>query len=396
MEKTGPDRVLYRVADLIGQQTDEILTANAQDMAGADSADLALYDRLKLDLSKIQAMQQALIDTAEKPNPVGIERYRYQSPDGLLVINKTAPFGTILIIYESRPDVTIEAAAIAFKAGNKILLKGGTEARRSNLALIKCWQQALAEYQMDTNWVQYLDFDREATTDLLLKSEGKIDLIVPRGGEMLIRMVKSIATAPVLVSGRGNNFIYLAPDADPTKARMILVNSKLQKISGCNAADKILFDSSMPELDTFLSELISTFTEAGVQIMGDVSMASYLKEHQIHTDPSIWYEEFLSKKIFMAILSDMDQAITVINTYSGKHTAVILTEDKSKASQFMDQIDSASVIHNASSRFTDGGQFGLGAELAISTDKIHHRGPMGLDHLVTNKWYVFGNGQIRR
>lgn len=342
-------------------------------------------------------MIQSLKETIEQPDPVGREKYQYTHPQGMQIYNRTAPFGTILIIYESRPDVTIEAAALAFKAGNKILLKGGKEAKNSNLWLVDLWHKALALEGLDTTYIQYLDYSREQTLDLLKNSEQNIDLIVPRGGDQLIHLVKTNSSAPVLVSGRGNNFIYIHDQADPAKALDIVVNSKLHKISVCNATDKVLIDQNHPDLKQITETLVAALHASEVEILGDTSLASQKDQLKIGItkDESIWYEEFLAKKILVAEIDNLDQAIQKINQYSGRHTAVIVTEDQHAATRFMEEIDAASVIHNASSRYTDGGQFGLGAELAISTDKLHHRGPLGLNQLVTNKWYVYGNGQVR-
>ena len=385
------------MADLLTRHRVEILEANHQDLAAAGQEDPTIIDRLKIDDHKIDGMIQSLTETISKPDPIGISRYQYLHPQGMQIINRSAPFGTILIIYESRPEVTIEAAALAFKAGNTILLKGGKEARRSNLLLVQYWHQALEMHHMSNSLIQYLDYTREQTTALLKSPHTKIDLVVPRGGDALIDMVRSLSTAPVLVSGRGNNFIFVHAHADLNKASEIIFNSKLHKISVCNAADKILFDRHIPGLTAFIHATHQILMASGVEVIGDESIRQAVPDLdiQINTDESVLYEEFLAKKIMLCIVQDLDKAIYKINRYSGGHTAVILTEDLVTAHRFMDQIDAASVIHNASSRYTDGGQFGLGAELAISTDKLHHRGPLGLDHLVTNKWYVYGDGQIR-
>jgi glutamate-5-semialdehyde dehydrogenase len=389
--------VLARMASLLTAHKAELMAANEADLSSAPKDDPTIIDRLKIDDKKIEGMIQSLNDTISKPDPIGVTRYEYQHPQGMRIVNRTAPFGTILIIYESRPDVTIEAAALAFKAGNTILLKGGKEARRSNLLLVKYWHQALVENKLDTDLIQYLDYTRDQTTALLQSSSTHIDLVVPRGGDALIDMVKSLSSAPVLVSGRGNNFIYVHAQADLQKALDIIVNSKLHKISVCNAADKVLFDRSIPTLIPFIHSVYDIMKKSGVELVGDESVTQTVPDLNINIDASeqILYEEFLAKKIMFGIVHDAEEAIQKINKYSGGHTAVIITRDKAVADQFMESVDAASVIHNASSRYTDGGQFGLGAELAISTDKLHHRGPLGLDHLVTNKWYVYGDGQVR-
>lgn len=392
------NKVLRSMADLTALFKSDLFQANAIDLSQADSTDLALYDRLKIDEKKVQGMIQSLNDTIRLDDPVGKEKYRYTHPQGMEIINRTAPFGTILIIYESRPDVTVEAAALAFKAGSKILLKGGKEARLSNLFLVSLWHQALAANGLDTSMIQYLDYTREQTNQLLKSSDQKIDLVVPRGGEALIQMVKSLSTAPVLVSGRGNNFIYVHQDADTAMAIEIILNSKLHKISVCNATDKVLINTHLEGYSDFIKKLSQALIHEECELWGDGTLRDTIPglPIQIDTEDAILYEEFLAKKIMFSLVDNMDAAIEKINTYSGGHTAVIITADTSIANHFMENIDAASVIHNASSRYTDGGQFGLGAELAISTDKLHHRGPLGLEQLVTNKWYVYGDGQVRK
>lgn len=398
MDTITKDKVLQRMADLIFESRSEILDANRMDIASANPLDLALFDRLKIDEKKIEGMIHSLNDTLRLDDPVGKEKYRYTHPQGMEIINRTAPFGNILIIYESRPDVTIEATALAFKAGSKILLKGGKEARLSNLLLVKLWHRALSECGLEASYVQYLDYTREQTNELLRSSDKKIDLVVPRGGDALIQMVKSLSSAPVLVSGRGNNFIYVHKDADPAMAIDIILNSKLHKISVCNATDKVLINTQLQGYVDFIKNLSKALIAEDCELWADGTIQEAIPDLNIHidTDETILYEEFLAKKIMFSLVENIDEAIEKINKYSGGHTAVIITADKSEAIHFMEKIDAASVIHNASSRYTDGGQFGLGAELAISTDKLHHRGPLGLEQLVTNKWYVYGDGQIRK
>ncbi|MEP7322203.1 MAG: glutamate-5-semialdehyde dehydrogenase [Saprospiraceae bacterium] len=391
------NNILAYMATLLDQHRPELIRANHADMLTAPKDDSTIVERLVIDDKKIDSMIQSLTDTISKPDPIGVERYQYQHPQGMMIVNRTAPFGTILIIYESRPDVTIEAAALALKAGNRILLKGGKEARNSNMLLVQYWHEALEKFNMDVNLIHYLDYSRAQTSELLKSSSSGIDLVVPRGGDALIEMVKSLSSAPVLVSGRGNNFIYIHDQADLSNALQIIINSKLHKISVCNATDKILFDQNISGLNAFVESAYELLKKSGVEVIGDESIKSNVNHLNIPIDNSegILYEEFLSKKIMFCIVPNADDAIKKINKYSGGHTAVIITKDTEVANHFMESVDAASVIHNASSRYTDGGQFGLGAELAISTDKLHHRGPLGLDHLVTNKWYVYGDGQIR-
>jgi len=382
------------MAKLVEDRQEDILEANLKDMKGFDQQDLAMYDRLKVDQDKIQSMVLSLKQLAAQQDPLGIERFHFTHDNGLEIYNRTASFGTVMIIYESRPDVTIEAGGIAFKSGNRILLKGGKESLNSNVALVSLWHRALEENEVNREWVSYLNFNRERTREYLKNPDQKIDLIIPRGGENLIAFVKEHATCPVIVSGRGNNFVYVASDADQKKALQIIVNAKTDKISACNALDKVLIDRNLPDYEAFIRNLVSELKELHVRVLATSGMNDF-SGVEITEDESIWYEEFLDFKIVLSDIHSMDEAIAMINTYGGGHSASIITEDSNKAGEFLNNVDAAAVYHNASTRFTDGFQFGLGGELAISTDKLHQRGPIGLQHLVTNKWYIYGNGQIR-
>jgi len=386
--------VLKSMAKLVFQEKDTILNANKIDVSTFAENNKAMYDRLIVNEAKIQGMIESLKQLADQEDPVGKELMHFNHENGLKIINKTAIFGTVMIIYESRPDVTVEAGGIAFKSGNKILLKGGKEAINSNLAIVNLWHKALEENGISKNWVTYLHFNREETQAFLKNPTQKVDLIVPRGGEKLIAFVKEHATCPVIVSGRGNNFIYVDTAADLDKAINIIVNAKTAKISACNALDKVLIDSNLAGFDAFVGKLLEQLEEHKVQILGDAIISKFNNVSPILNEQT-WYEEYLDYKILIAEVGSMEEAITKINKYGGGHSAGIITENKEVATAFLESVDSAAVYHNASTRFTDGFQFGLGGELAISTDKLHHRGPMGLQHLVTNKWYVLGDGQIR-
>jgi glutamate-5-semialdehyde dehydrogenase len=388
------NNVLLTMARLVNDQQDDILRANEKDMKAYDGHDIAMYDRLKVDQEKINGMVTSLEQLAAQKDPVGIERFHFKHENGLDIYNKTASFGTIMIIYESRPDVTIEAGGIAFKSGNKILLKGGKESLNSNLAIVDLWHKALQENKVSKAWVTYLNYDREQTRAYLKHPDQKIDLIIPRGGEKLIAFVKEHATCPVIVSGRGNNFVYVAQDADQKKAMQIILNAKTDKISACNALDKVLINRDLPGYEDFVNRLIQNLQQHKVQILGAKTMASFEGVEPV-SEEEVWYEEFLDYKILIGDVVSGEEAISMINKFGGGHSASIITENKNEAHTFMSSIDAAAVYHNASTRFTDGFQFGLGGELAISTDKLHQRGPIGLQHLVTNKWYVYGDGQVR-
>lgn len=386
--------VLTTMAALLAQERTALKSSNQQDLANYSGEDLAMEKRLLVDDAKIDGMILSLQQLAGQEDPVGKIRFEFVHDNGLKIYNKTAAFGTILIIYESRPDVTVEAGGITFKSGNKILLKGGKESLLSNQKIVSLWHQALESNGVATNWVEYLNYDRAQTQAFLEKPTQKVDLIVPRGGEKLIEFTKKHATCPVIVSGRGNNFVYVSADADLDKAMAVIINAKTSNISVCNALDKVLIDVNLPNWEVFANQLIRALLERKVTVLGDATIAKTTQIPQIDSD-DIWYEEFLDYKIVIGTVSSNQEAIAKINKYCGGHSAAIITESEITAQEFMDNIDASSVYHNASTRFTDGGQFGLGGELAISTDKLHQRGPIGLQHLVTNKWYIYGEGQVR-
>jgi glutamate-5-semialdehyde dehydrogenase len=386
--------VLQTMASLVQQERDKIIQANEVDLNSYNGSDLAMEERLKIDDSKIDEMILSLNQLALQTDPVGVERFEFAHQNGIKVSNKTAAFGTVLIIYESRPDVTIEAAGIAFKSGNKILLKGGKEAAQSNLKIVDLWHQALQENNIEKEWIEYLNFNRDQTQAFLEKPTQKVDLIVPRGGEKLIQFVKEHASCPVIISGRGNNFVYVHQEADTNMALKVILNAKTSKISACNAVDKIIIDTNLPNFDIFITSLIEKLMTHKVKIVVDKSLEGN-KNTTVLEDENIWYEEFLDYKIVIGSVASPNDAIAKINAFSGGHSAAIITKNNAIAQEFMERIDCAAVYHNASTRFTDGGQLGLGGELAISTDKLHQRGPIGLQHLVTNKWYIYGDGQIR-
>ncbi len=387
--------VLDSMVKILDRERTTLINENKKDLEAFQKDDQALYDRLIVDNAKVDAMIKAVKEVREQEDPVGKIKLERHLENGLKIVNKAAPFGTIMIIYESRPDVTIEAAVLAFKANNKILLKGGKEAYNSNVILEKFWHEALAENGLDKSWITLLHLKREETQNFLKNPPEKIDLIVPRGGERLIKFVKDNASCAVLVSGRGNNFLYVSKNADWEKAKRVIMNAKTDKISACNALDNVLIDRDLPDFANKLKDLQKSLKASKVKINVDESVKKVLPDEDLIPGEETWYEEFLAMKIILARAEDIDDAIARINRYSGGHSIAIITENQPEATRFMEEIDSAAVFHNASTRFTDGGQMGVGAELAISTDKLHHRGPLGLPQLVTNKYYVYGDGQIR-
>jgi glutamate-5-semialdehyde dehydrogenase len=341
-------------------------------------------------------MIAAVENVIAAPDPTGKMIYSHERADGLRVENRTVSFGTILIIYEARPDVSIEAAIIALKAGNKILLKGGKEARNTNLFLARLWREALKESDADVDFVKYLDISREETGKLIRGEREKFDIVIPRGGETLIDFVLKNSKVPVIVSGRGNNFSYVDSEADFEMALRIILDGK-QRLSVCNALDKVLINASIPDFAAKVRKLVESLRDKNIEVFGDEAIINLpMRNVQPIRDEEIWHEEFLAAKIVIGTVSSVSEAIEKINKYSGGHSAAIITTNAENAEKFLHEVDCAAVYHNASTRFTDGGEFGLGAEIAISTQKLHFRGPLGAQHLLTNKWFVCGDGQIRK
>ncbi len=394
MNSEQKNNLLLSLAQLLELHRERIIEVNEADMHAFPGMDESMKDRLRVDDKKIDGMIRSLEEVASQPDPEGKILYEFIREDKLRVVNQTVPFGTILIIYESRPDVTIEAAATAFKAGNHILLKGGKEARQTNLLLTALWQQALTEQNVKTDYIQYLDLSREDTQRLIRENSHRADLIIPRGGEGLIQFVLENASVPVIVSGRGNNFLYVDDSSDFEMAVQLILNGK-KRISVCNAIDKVLLHKDLDKLEEKLPILVTHLTEKGIEVWGNKEIASLCDGIKIENDAATLCEEYLAPKLYLSLVDGIDDAIDMINRYSGGHTAVIVTNDATKAAEFMQQVDCAAVYHNASSRFTDGGQFGVGAEIAISTQKLHFRGPLGAQELVTNKWFVYGDGHVR-
>ena len=386
--------VLRTLSDLLEQNREEIILANNRDVESYPNMDASMLDRLMVNNKKIDGMIQSLEEVALQPDPEGKELYKHVREDGLSIINRTVPFGTILIIYESRPDVTIEAAATAFKAGNRILLKGGKESFHTNSLLTELWQEALEKCGVKKNYVEYLKLSHSETQELIKGNSKGIDLIIPRGGEGLINFVLQNSSVPVIVSGRGNNFLFIDDDVDFEMAIKLVINGK-KRISVCNAIDKVLINRNLSNLNDHIHSLVDSLKTKDIEIWGNDEIVDISNEIKVTNDVTTLCEEYLAPKLFLSLVDELDEAIEMINNYSGGHTAVIVTNNQSKADEFMQEVDCAAVYHNASSRFTDGGQFGVGGEIAISTQKLHFRGPLGAQELVTNKWFVYGDGHIR-
>lgn len=386
--------VLLHMADTIDQKRAFIQAENKKDLLAGKEKGLssAMLDRLELSDSVIDSMMNGLREVAALADPVGEVDSMIRRPNGLLVGRMRIPLGVIGMIYESRPNVTVDAAALCLKAGNAILLRGGSEAIHSNMALASVLQEALASQGVDSNAIQVIPLtDREAV-NIMLAQEEHIDLIIPRGGEGLIRFVSETSRIPVLKHYKGVCHIYVDNAADFAKATPIIINSKAQRPGVCNALEGLLIHEEiaagyLPQLAEALKQEDVTLLgcEKSVQIVPDMTPAM----------ESDWGTEFLDLRLCVKVVSDMEEAFTYIERYGSNHTENIITENYSRAQHFIAQVDASAVMVNASTRFNDGGQLGLGTEIGISTTKLHAYGPMGLKELTTQKFIVYGEGQVR-
>ena len=388
-------QVLLNVAKQLSARQDAILAANHIDVQNAVNAGLsaAMQDRLLLNESRLQSLGDAVIAIARQSDPVGSVSAMETMPSGIQVGKMRIPLGVIAMIYESRPNVTIDAAALCFKAGNTVVLRGGKEALHSNLALAECFHQALKEHQLDPAAVTVIpDPDRAIMQELMTLNES-IDLIIPRGGEGLIRYVSENSRIPVIQHFNGVCHLFVDRAADLDKALNILENGKTQRTGVCNALETLLVDKAVAE--QFLPRVAELFNVHKVRTHACEQSLPYFDEAELATEQD-WHAEYLAMEIAVRVVDDIDHAIEHIGEYSSNHTEVIVTEHLSRSQQFLKQVTSAVVMVNASSRFSDGGELGLGAEIGISTSKLHAYGPMGAQSLTTEKFIVLGDGNVRR
>ncbi len=391
-------RALQLIADSIRANQTALLEANSKDLAEARQADLApaLCERLKLNEKRIAAMAQGVEQIAGQIDPVGQVIEGFVRPNGLRIQKVRVPIGVVLFFYESRPNVTSDAAALCLKSGNAIILRGGKEAFHSNRAIVQIISAALKEAQIDPAAVQLVESTDRALVPHLLKLDRYIDLVIPRGGENLIRAVVKDSTIPVLKHFTGNCHIYVDAQTQSMEqqVREVCVNAKTSYPGGavCNAVEHILFHKdAAPRL---LAKVCQDLAAKGVEIRGDERARAFYPQAKPATDVD-WDTEYLAFIVGIKVVDSMDQAIDHINAHGSRHTDAILTESMSSAQAFVQRVDSASVMINASTRFADGGEYGLGAEIGISTDKLHARGPMGASDLTTYKWVVTGQGHVR-
>jgi len=391
---TTKNDALTKIAFALEENRANLLIANSQDMNNARThgLDAAMLDRLALSESRINAMIEGLNQVAALPDPIGHVTDLQSRPSGIELGKMRVPLGVIGIIYESRPNVTIDAASLCLKSGNATILRGGSEAILSNQALASCINQGLLSAGLPSTAVQVIQTtDRDAVGELIIMND-HVDVIIPRGGKGLIKRLTADARVPTIKHLDGNCHVYIDSDADHTKAINIAFNSKTHRYGVCNAMESLLIAESVAlEL---LPKLAAKFTEKGVELRGCEQSIKILPSLNAAVEED-WSEEYLAPILAIKIVTGIDQAIAHINHYSSKHTESIVTENKDTSQQFLAEIDSSSVMVNASTRFADGFEYGLGAEIGISTDKIHVRGPVGLEGLTSQKWVVFGDGQVR-
>ncbi len=389
------NKIIERMAEYLRKRTDELIEANKLDIANAEKKGLskALIDRLTLNEKRITEMVKGLEEVVALPDPVGEITKMWLRPNGMQVGKMRVPIGVIGIIYEARPNVTVDVTGLCIKAGNAVVLRGGSEAINSNVALVKILKEALKKEGMHEGVVTYLDItSREAVLEMI-KLEGIIDLIIPRGGEGLIRTVTENSRIPVLKHYKGVCHVFVDREADLKMAEEICFNAKVQRPATCNAMETMLVDEKNAK--KFLPKMLRRFEEAGVEIRGcEKTREIYPKIKDVKEED--FYREYLDLILNVKVVKDIDEAMEHIEKYGSAHSDAIVTQNYEKAMRFLREVDSSAVFVNASTRLNDGYQFGLGAEIGISTDKIHARGPMGLEELTCTKFIVFGSGQLRQ
>ena len=385
---------LFQLAADLETATASILQANQQDLdqATANGIPEPMIDRLRLTENRIKEMAAGVRQVAGLPDPIGNVEKMWQTEDQLMVGRQAVPLGVIDIIFESRPNVTTDAASLCFKSGNAVILRGGKEAFYSNQALVNLMQQTLKNRKLDTGMIQFVsDTAHEIASDMMRLTE-YLDVLIPRGGAGLIQRVKNSATVPVIETGTGNNHVYVDSYAQLEMAKEIVVNAKAQRPSVCNAIETLLVHEDIAP--QFLPLIEQALTEKSVELRADQQALNDLETATLASEAD-WSTEFLDYILAVKVVASIDEAIEHINRYNSKHSEAIITDNYQNGQRFLKEVDAAAVYINASTRFTDGFKFGFGAEIGISTQKLHARGPMGLEHLTSMKYIVYGNGQIR-
>jgi glutamate-5-semialdehyde dehydrogenase len=388
------NRVLLMVADLLVRHAGVILEANARDLKTGREMGLkgAIVDRLTLTGERIESIARGLREVVQLEDPVGEIEEMKKRPNGLLIGKKRVPLGVVGVIYESRPNVTADVAGLCIKTGNVCVLRGGKEAFHSNNAIVKVFHEALESCGLDPNMVQLVQDTTRESAVALMKLNDYLDILIPRGGAGLIRAVVQNSTVPVIETGVGNCHIYVDEAADLEMALSIVYNAKTQRPGVCNAAESLLVHEKVA--DSFLPEAGKALAEAGVEIRGDETTCRLIPGARAATEED-WGTEYLDLIISSKVVPSLEAAVDHINQYGTMHSESIVTENYSHAQYFLERVDAAAVYVNASTRFTDGFEFGYGAEIGISTQKLHARGPMGLKELTTSKYVIYGSGQVR-
>ncbi|MGQ9747451.1 MAG: glutamate-5-semialdehyde dehydrogenase [Candidatus Caldatribacteriaceae bacterium] len=385
---------LNLLAEKLEQEEQEIIKVNNLDVEEAKSLGMkkALLDRLTLNSKRIREMAEGLRQIASLQDPVGEVIEGTRRPNGLLILRVRVPLGVIAIIYEARPNVTIDSIGLGIKSGNAVILRGSSSTLRSNLFLVNMARQVLRDCLLPEDAVQILDSGTHEEVKVLLSLREFVDVVIPRGGGELIRTVVENARVPVIETGIGNCHVYVDKGANLEMAERIVVNAKTQRPSVCNACETLLVHQAVAS--QFLPQVVKVLQEKGVEIRGCEKTRQFVP-HVLEATESDWYEEYLDLILAVRVVQDVEEAIRHINRYGSKHSEAIVTEDYGAAKKFLEEVDASAVYVNASTRFTDGGEFGMGAEIGISTQKLHARGPMGLRELTTSKFVIYGNGQIR-
>lgn len=392
LSSSKKNKILLSLADLLEKRKTEIFSANELDLRDGKEKQLssALMDRLLLNEKRIFTMASAVREIAALPEPIGEVTRGITLPNGLELVTRRVPLGVVMVIYESRPNVTIDVGALSFKSGNACILRGGSEAFHSNEILINLFHEILIKEEVDIGSVTFVDKTDRSFMIPFLQQTSLIDIVVPRGGEGLIRVISENSKIPVVKHDKGVCNLYIDQDADPEKVIPIVVNSKVQRPGVCNSTENLILHDGYP----FRKELLEALAKEGVELLLDPSALTLYPKGKPAKEQD-YLEEFLDLRLSVKTVSSLEEALTFIEKTSSGHTEAIVTEDLNTARIFTNSLDSAALFINCSTRFHDGGEFGLGAEVGISTGKLHVRGPMGLVHLTTTTTYVTGNGQIR-
>ena len=394
LSTAGKNKGLNVMADYLIKYSDEIIEANRLDLQASidKGTSKTMLDRLALDKNRIEAMANGLRQVSSLPDPVGEVISMWTRPNGLQIGQRRVPMGVIGIIYEARPNVTSDAAGLCFKAGNAVILRGGSEAINSNKAIVRALVEGLKSVELPEESIQLIEnTSREVATEMMRLND-YIDVLIPRGGAGLIQAVVKNATVPVIETGVGNCHIYVDEYADFEMAKSIIINAKTSRPSVCNATEKLLINENIAK--DFMPIILEALREKDVEIRGDESLQSY-DNSIIVANEEEWSTEYLDYKIGVKVVKNVDEAIAHINKFGTGHSEAIVTNSYENSQKFLQRIDAAAVYVNASTRFTDGEEFGFGAEIGISTQKLHARGPMGLKELTSTKYIIYGNGQIR-